>query len=494
MRAKRASSSSLSWKGFAPGARGLLAAALTVGAFGWAAAPVSAATVNVNTTVDQATGSCAGSCSLRDAVATANPGDTVQVPGGHYVLTLGDINVAVPMVIVGAGARSTVLDGNGASRIFRISTVPAGPVEIDDVALVNGLAVTPDPVFGTDFGGAVAGLGALTLRRSLVDNNQAREGGGMYWSGSLTVDQSTIAGNRATDEATAGGAAVWFLSGTVTITNSTLTGNTSRECCGAAVLFRAQVNLINDTIAGNQGGGLFLFGSATLADTIIAGNGGDCDFSGVTLATDHSLDSDNSCGLTDAGSLPGVNPLLGPLANNGGPTDTRALLPGSPAIDAGDNATCEPTDQRGVTRPQGPACDIGAYELLVAAPDCSQAAASPNLLWPPNHKLVPIQVTGVTNAGGGAETISVTSIFQAEPVDSPGSGNSGPDGPGVGTATPSVRAERDGGGDGRVYHISFTVTNSGGGTCTGAVTVGVPKSQGSGPPVDEGSLYDSTQP
>jgi hypothetical protein len=71
----------------------------------------------------------------------------------------------------------------------------------------------------------------------------------------------------------------------------------------------------------------------------------------------------------------------------------------------------------------------------------------------------------------------------------------GPDGTGVGTSTPSVRAQRDGGGDGRVYHISFTATNAGGGSCTGAVTVGVPHDQGpNGGPVDEGALYDSTQP
>ena len=146
-----------------------------------------------------------------------------------------------------------------------------------------------------------------------------------------------------------------------------------------------------------------------------------------------------------------------------------------------------------MTRPQGPACDIGAYERI-PGPDCSQAAASPNLLWPPNHKLVPIQITGVADPGRGAVTLSVTSIFQDEPVHSPGSGNTGPDGTGVGTATPSVRAERDGGGDGRVYHITFTATDSGGASCTGVVTVGVPKSQGSGPPVDEGPLYDSTLP
>jgi CSLREA domain-containing protein len=100
-------------KGFKSGARGCLAAALTVTALGLTAAPASAATVVVNTTTDQSLGSCSSSCSLRDAVATANPRDTIQVPAGHYVLTLGDIISETSLTIVGAGARSTILDGNG---------------------------------------------------------------------------------------------------------------------------------------------------------------------------------------------------------------------------------------------------------------------------------------------------------------------------------------------------------------------------------------------
>jgi YVTN family beta-propeller protein len=131
------------------------------------------------------------------------------------------------------------------------------------------------------------------------------------------------------------------------------------------------------------------------------------------------------------------------------------------------------------------------WGIAIAAtpPDCSHAAASPGLLWPPNHELVPIQITGVVNTAPGALTISVVSIFQDEPV-----GGNGPDGTGVGTANPAVRAERDGGGDGRVYHITFKAIGLGG-SCTGEVTVGVPHDQGRhSTPVDEGPLYDSTQP
>ena len=77
----------------------------------------------------------------------------------------------------------------------------------------------------------------------------------------------------------------------------------------------------------------------------------------------HNLDSDNTCNLSSVGDLPNTDPLLGPLQDNGGPTETHALLPESPAIDAGDNAACPSTDQRGIIRPQGSACDIGAFEL-----------------------------------------------------------------------------------------------------------------------------------
>jgi CSLREA domain-containing protein len=118
-------------KGFHVGARGLLAAALAVSALGLAAAPASAATIVVNTTTDQALGSCSGSCSLRDAVATANSGDTVQVPAGHYVLTLGDIISGKSLTIVGGGARTTILDGNGASRIFQLLTAAQGQALIN---------------------------------------------------------------------------------------------------------------------------------------------------------------------------------------------------------------------------------------------------------------------------------------------------------------------------------------------------------------------------
>ena len=138
----------------------------------------------------------------------------------------------------------------------------------------------------------------------------------------------------------------------------------------------------------------------------------------------------------------------------------------------------------------GPNCDVPIVTL-----DCSDAVADPGQLWPPNHQLVPISVLDVAGANGGTVTITVTGVFQDEPVNGTGDGDTSPDATGVGTATASVRSERAGNGNGRVYHLSFSATSSNGGSCSGEVTVGVPKSQGKkGGPIDGGSLYDSTQP
>jgi von Willebrand factor A domain-containing protein 7 len=125
------------------------------------------------------------------------------------------------------------------------------------------------------------------------------------------------------------------------------------------------------------------------------------------------------------------------------------------------------------------------------APDCSGAFAGPAALWPPNHDFAPISIEGVSDPDGDALSLLVTAITQDEAVDAPGSGNTAPDGTGVGTPSASVRAERTGGGDGRVYAIRFSADDGRGGTCEGTVRVGVPKSS-HGTAVDSGQNYDST--
>jgi hypothetical protein len=131
------------------------------------------------------------------------------------------------------------------------------------------------------------------------------------------------------------------------------------------------VSLTNATITGNaaeQGGGLFTedSGSSTLTNSIVASNTAGSDCSGSMASLGHNLDSDGTCGLSSPGDLTNTEPLLGQLTNNGGATLTHALLPGSPAIDAGDPNACPATDQRGIARPSGTACDIGAFESTLS--------------------------------------------------------------------------------------------------------------------------------
>ncbi len=127
--------------------------------------------------------------------------------------------------------------------------------------------------------------------------------------------------------------------------------------------------------------------------------------------------------------------------------------------------------------------------------DCSTATASPGMLWPPNHKLVSIDISGVLDLAGDPAQIVVTGIEQDEPVNGEADGNTSPDGFGVGTATPEVRRERAGTGDGRIYFIAFDATDAAtGAACSGTVSVGVPHDQGQGnEPVDSGVRFDSTQ-
>jgi hypothetical protein len=131
------------------------------------------------------------------------------------------------------------------------------------------------------------------------------------------------------------------------------------------------------------------------------------------------------------------------------------------------------------------------------APDCSQAVPSLDTIWPPNHKFVPVNIHGVTDPDGDPVVITIDSIFQDEPVDTFGDGKFVPDGQGIGTDTADVRAERSGTpdvpGNGRVYHIGYTVDDGQGGSCSGEVTVAVPHDQTTAP-VDDGALYDSTVP
>ena len=137
--------------------------------------------------------------------------------------------------------------------------------------------------------------------------------------------------------------------------------------------------------------------------------------------------------------------------------------------------------------------DVQAYTCEVTPPDCSEAYASPNSLWAPNHMFRPISIEGVTDPSGNPVSIFIKSIWQDEAVLAPDSGHTSPDGQGIGTDTAQVRAERVESGNGRVYYITFAARNDSGGICTGTVQVGVPVTR-KGTAIGDGALYDSTQP
>jgi len=128
-------------------------------------------------------------------------------------------------------------------------------------------------------------------------------------------------------------------------------------------------------------------------------------------------------------------------------------------------------------------------------PSCTQAVPSVATLWPPNHQLESVGVLGVTDPAGDRVSISITGITQDEPVNGLGDGDTSPDGFGIGASLALLRAERSGTRNGRVYVVSFSASNSTGGTCTGKVAVGVPHDQGQGSvPIDDGQIFNSTMP
>ncbi|MGB5295874.1 MAG: hypothetical protein WBP34_13055, partial [Thermoanaerobaculia bacterium] len=137
------------------------------------------------------------------------------------------------------------------------------------------------------------------------------------------------------------------------------------------------------------------------------------------------------------------------------------------------------------------ATDESTYTGVEVPPTCDDAYPSVDILWPPNHKFVSMEILGVDDACGESVNITIDSIYQDEPVNGLGDGDASPDGAGVGTSIAELRAERSGTDNGRVYHVGFTAEDERGVTCEGLVKVGVPHDN-KDIPGDGGALYDST--
>jgi predicted outer membrane repeat protein len=221
-------------------------------------------------------------------------------------------------------------------------------------------------------GGAIFTNGPASFVDNTLNENIAdRYGGGLYSSGgSVTISRSTFVGNQAED-----GGGAYFAAGTPTVSNSTFYDNTAFERVGGfggGVSNSGNLTLSNSTFSENYasffGGAVSNSNLISMSNCILADStsGGDCYNSGTISLNFHNLIEDGSCSPGYTG-----DPSLGPLAENGGHTETMALLPGSLAIDAGHDFLCEPADQRGWSRPIDgnhdgtPHCDLGAYEATI---------------------------------------------------------------------------------------------------------------------------------
>ncbi|HXJ67088.1 MAG TPA: choice-of-anchor Q domain-containing protein [Actinomycetota bacterium] len=358
----------------------------------------------------------ANPAALQSVITAATAGDTLNVTG-HCI---GNLTIDKNLTLQGDG--STVLDGNGTGRSLDIPGSPT--VDLSDLTVTGGnnadgggisirspsggpahVTLTRVTVSGNtasgglaDGGGIHNASGALTMLDSTVMGNTATariaEGGGIFNGGTLTLVDSTVSGNTATGDINArGGGIASPQSGgqpDITLINSTISGNsamgTGTVGSGRGGGIWAEIGTLSmrsSTVGGNSAtgavasaGGIWAPGIYVYATaTIISGNtGSQAGFSGPDCFADlasgrYNLVGDTTgCTGLDATDIQNVNAMLDTLKNNGGLTQTMSLLPGSPALDAipligGVCLVGQPTDQRGVARPQGPRCDVGAVEV-----------------------------------------------------------------------------------------------------------------------------------
>lgn len=361
------------------------------------------------------TGSDLNSCTNPDspcltingAMEKATNGDTIEVAVGTYTGSGNEVLLIEKSITLLGGWNSnftaqigmSIIDGQ---KLRHGITIPDQNTNalLDHFTIQNGFGVT----IQTGMGGGINNFGTLTLNNSLVTGNVSSwMGGGIYNHNTLTLNNTTVSGNSAGSGGSGGGggAGIENYSGTATLNNSTVSDNTIiGSLQGSGISNFDTVILNNSTVSGNKGGsgsGIYVFvgsvelnnstvsnnqyegivnqaGQVRLHNTIIAGNGSkdcfnDTSYSGTITSYGYNLIGDGTfCAFAlNTGDQVGtsvnpINPHLTPLQNNGGPTFTHALVDGSPAISAGDPAICPTIDQRGVARPVGAHCDIGAYE------------------------------------------------------------------------------------------------------------------------------------
>ena len=315
------------------------------------AAVADASTSVVTTTLDTGPGS------LREVISSAN------ATGGAITFDIdGDITLTSSLPAI---TNTVSIDGSGhaitvsGANTYQVLAINLGAaLNLQNITIANGRAAND--------GGGIANNGTLMVNNSTFSGNLSYlNGGGIYNSGTMTVTNSTLSGNIADDSG--GGIAN---SGTLMVNNSTFSYNHAVGLFADSIYNGFISTVINSTFSGNGSSGygvdIVNDGTLTMTNSIMANDRGCLN---LWIATgNHNLiqDAVRACDMTNGidGNIIGVDPLLGPLQNNSGSTLTFLPQPGSPAINDGTNVGCPAFDQRGVSRPQGNVCDIGAVEVL----------------------------------------------------------------------------------------------------------------------------------
>ncbi|MEM9081130.1 MAG: choice-of-anchor Q domain-containing protein, partial [Verrucomicrobiota bacterium] len=366
--------------------------------------------VIVNTNVDESDGSAMNDTSLRDAITEANNGDTITfdpaLSGLTILLTNGQLLIDTDLIIDASTLPSGItIDANQQSRVIEIAS--GSTVTLDSLALINGQSADGTlSVPAGEPGGGIFNDGTLILNSTTVSRNTAGNGtdvlagfasggsgGGIYSTGNLTLNHSTVSRNLAGNLGLnslggngGGGGGIYCTGVITTLNNSTIAenitglGTNGPNGSGGGVFSMSNTLTINNsTISGNTavagdevaGGGIVIeLGSLSLNNSVVAKNIAPF---GNDIIQDSPSGSDS--GINFIGDLGGSgrtvgstvltgDPLLAPLGDYGGPTQTMIPLPGSPVIDpaGGDSTSSLATDQRGNSRISNGTLDIGAVE------------------------------------------------------------------------------------------------------------------------------------
>jgi hypothetical protein len=361
--------------------------------------------------------------SINGAIGKASSGDTIYVAVGTYTGTGDEVVLVDKDTTLSGGwdgtftvqSGTSTIDGEGARRgIF----VNSENCIIENFTVRNGFS---------DQGGGIWSSATLTLNRSTISANTSTGDAGGIWNGlgTLTLNDSTVSDNTANGSYwQSGGGGIYNHSGTLTLNNSTVSGNWASQA-GGGIHDRGDLTLCSSTVSDNasdRGGGIYNADGSpvTLQNSILAGNTADStgpDCSGAIGSSGYNLIGDTSgCTFTPGtGDLTDVDADLGLLLGPPSAPWYHPLLPGSPAIDAGNPAGCTDhlgnplgTDQRGA--PRVGRCDMGAYEYTISGPPASIDAISgtPQYALPSNALDMPLQAAVLDNIGSPVSNTLVT--------------------------------------------------------------------------------------